>query len=261
MRHAPGYTREPQFLSTLKSYLTPSAPRPQRLNSLSRVLVLHGLMSVFWDMQRRDQTSLGVIPGENGSFDTWRDRISQAYDLWKVDFDAHCVAVASHFHEQDPSGDNYMIRHAQHELSVFATSYKAVYHAAQVLLNSDFLDLQIYAGARHILGKPVQRTDYVRSERVIKRWASYDNASGSSSAAKAAWHAAQLLRDASQNLEDFDAMGLFHVPWCLYLATLTCWAFHHSAPGRSDSSTELPVRTRPNLLRLLAIGVTLKSIA
>jgi hypothetical protein len=49
------------YLSVLKSYINPgSGSRPRSLNALSRVLMLHGLMSVAWDLNRRDQTSLGV---------------------------------------------------------------------------------------------------------------------------------------------------------------------------------------------------------
>ena len=234
--HAAEYTKEPQFLSALKSYLTPFSVRPPNLNSLSRVLILHGLMSIFWDMQRRDKTSLGVVSGENSKgLRTWRDRISKAYDLWKTDFDVHCAALAMHL-DQNGSCDNHAAKREQQEFAVFSTSYNTVYHAAQVLLNADFLDLQIYAGARHILGKPVQRMDYIRSEGVVKRWATTEPSDQNPScAAKAAWHAAMILRETSQQLEDFDAMGLFHMPWCLYLATLTCWAFHHSAPARGGS--------------------------
>ena len=52
---------QPPFLSVLKSYISPgSGSRPPRfLNALSRVLMLHGLMSVAWDLNRGDQTSLG----------------------------------------------------------------------------------------------------------------------------------------------------------------------------------------------------------
>jgi hypothetical protein len=51
---------QPQYLSVLKTYVNPgSGSRPQSLNALSRVLMLHGLMSVAWDLNRRDQTSLG----------------------------------------------------------------------------------------------------------------------------------------------------------------------------------------------------------
>jgi hypothetical protein len=51
---------QPLYLSVLKSYINSGlGPRPQSLNALSRVLILHGLMSVAWDLNRRDQTSLG----------------------------------------------------------------------------------------------------------------------------------------------------------------------------------------------------------
>lgn len=52
----------PLFLSCLKIYLNPGAGAsvPKSLNALSRALLLHGLMSIAWDMQRRDQTSLGT---------------------------------------------------------------------------------------------------------------------------------------------------------------------------------------------------------
>ena len=53
----------PSYLTVLKSYVNPtSQPRNNTLNGLSRVLMLHGLMSVFWDLNRRDQTSLGRLP-------------------------------------------------------------------------------------------------------------------------------------------------------------------------------------------------------
>lgn len=54
--------KEPQisYLSVLKAYINPdSGAQIPQLNALSRLLVLHGLMSVQWDMKRRDQTSLG----------------------------------------------------------------------------------------------------------------------------------------------------------------------------------------------------------
>jgi len=51
---------EISFLSVLKLYVNPgSASPPAQLNALSQLLILHGLMSLSWDMKRRDQTSLG----------------------------------------------------------------------------------------------------------------------------------------------------------------------------------------------------------
>lgn len=105
----------------------------------------------------------------------------------------------------------------------FSTATVAIYHAAHITLNVEILDLQIYAGARHIIGRPVTRADYDRSRRIVKDWA---RPAGSTPAAKAAWHAAHLLRDGIMNLDNWDVNNAFHYPWCLYVATLTCWAFH-----------------------------------
>ena len=53
---------QPQYLSVLKTYINPGAnTRTPPLNAFSRVLMLHGLMSVAWDLNRRDQTSLGIV--------------------------------------------------------------------------------------------------------------------------------------------------------------------------------------------------------
>jgi hypothetical protein len=246
------------FLAALKSFIfTSNNQRPTQLNALSRILLLHGLMSIAWDMQRRDETALGVVNFAGG--DNWRNRIGDAYDLWKADFDAYCAGVAIKQRQQRQTANDMDVdSDAIHrEFATFSTAYNAVYHAAHILLSSSFLDIQIYAGARHILGRPVSRNDYIRSERVVKRWAAGPDVTESTSkigsqglirngtrsatseaAAKAAYHAACLLHEASLNLDEFDSMGLFHVPWCLYLATLTMWAFQHTRPSRWGGNEE-----------------------
>lgn len=120
---------------------------------------------------------------------------------------------------------------ARRGFTIFSTANSALYHAAYVVLFSDFLDIQIYAGARHLLGRPVRREDYTRSQRVVKRWANEQR----QYAAKAAWHAGHIIKDAVMNLEDFDAGGLFIHPWCLYLATVTVWSYYHARPGSKQN--------------------------
>ncbi|KAI8628551.1 hypothetical protein F5Y19DRAFT_143602 [Xylariaceae sp. FL1651] len=223
------------FLAALKSYLNQRLPRPAKLSALSRVLLLHGLMAIAWDMQRREQTSLGVV-SDPSTGDGWRKSLSIAYDTWKYDFDAHFEAISARTCNET---EGELANNGSQEFRTFAAAYSAVYHSAKALLNMDFLDIQIYAGSRHILGRPVQQKDYIRSSQVVKRWASAtcsgpseEQALGHPCATTAAWHAARLLQEASANLTNSDAMGLFHVPWCLYLATLTCWAVYHARPGR-----------------------------
>ena len=227
--------KEPQisYLSVLKAYMNPDleTEMPQ-LNSFSRLLALHGLMSIQWDMKRRDQTSLGQMLAGSSERESWQHRLARSYDAWKADFDTYCMNVTLTL-------SNIPSRRAA--FTRFSTATIAIYHAAHITLNVEILDLQIYAGARHIIGRPVTPADYERSRRLIKDWAKPES-DGSSS--NAVWHAACLLRDGIMNLEIWDVNDAFHYPWCLYLSTLTCWAFHFANvmdtnPLSSSSSSSL----------------------
>ena len=86
----------PLFLSCLKMYLHPNAATiPKNLNALSRSLLLHGLMSVAWDMQRRDQTSLGVV--ESNPLGDWQTRLATSYVAWHADYTAFCTTYLYSF--------------------------------------------------------------------------------------------------------------------------------------------------------------------
>lgn len=171
----------PLLLAVLKTYLTPTdASKRIHLDSLSRTIILHALMSISWDMNRRDQTSLGVIGGGGDAGDgTWQNRISQSYNVWKQDLDSFCANMLTTTHstrrrrkrrkdhllpDADDDDDNdyddddvecCMMKQQQQQYTSyqnFAIAYNSLYHAAQITLLAEILDLQIYAGARHILG-------------------------------------------------------------------------------------------------------------
>ena len=164
--------------------------------------------------------------------DGWKHRIAVSYDSWKADFDAYVMSVTQMLSQSAASMSPAEQQDARRGFSIYSTANSALYHAAYVILFSDFLDIQIYAGARHLLGRPVRREDYARSQRVVKRWAKEQT----SYASKAAWHAGHIIKDAVMNLDDFDAGGLFIHPWCLYLATITIWSFYHARPDTKVSS-------------------------
>ncbi|KAF1969886.1 hypothetical protein BU23DRAFT_538935 [Bimuria novae-zelandiae CBS 107.79] len=214
----------PLFLSCLKMYLNPSAPIsvPKNLNALSRALLLHGLMSIAWDMQRRDQTALGVI--DTNPLGNWQSRLATSYMAWNHDFSAFCSSYLAHL----PSASHPLAR----EFLAFRTALSSLYHAAHILLHTPFLDLQIYAGARHILGRPVARADYARSQKIVKKWVA-DNIK---EAGKAVWHAAALVDqgvpvlDGEESSADLGGSRLWHVPWAVYLGTLTVWGVWYARP-------------------------------
>ncbi|EED15608.1 conserved hypothetical protein [Talaromyces stipitatus ATCC 10500] len=206
------------FLTVLKGYITPgSVSRPRELNAFSRTFVLHGLMSVSADLKRRDQITLRSETPERAG--AWIPRMSRSYDLWKVDFDADCLAMKL-AQTADPR-----------RFTALKMEAHALYHAACLALYVEVLDLQIVAGAMQILGRAVTPADQSRSQRNILRWLHEDF--GSSTAA--ARHASHLLQDAVLSLHDWDQKDAFHFSWCLYLATLACWVFHR---GMDFSSSE-----------------------
>jgi len=132
-----------------------------------------------------------------------------AYDAWKLGFDSYASL---------PNSSSGGIK-----TEAAARSTLALYHAAHLILHTDIRSLQIYAGARSILGKPVSPTDYDRSCAVIESW------SATPAARKSAYHAAAMICGSFQ-LESGDD-GRFYYPWRLYryLAALVCWAGHGNA--------------------------------
>ncbi|KAF2442354.1 hypothetical protein P171DRAFT_364428 [Karstenula rhodostoma CBS 690.94] len=220
----------PLFLSCLKMYLNPSASVsvPKNLNALSRSLLLHGLMSIAWDMQRRDQTSLCVV--DTNPLGNWQTRLAVSYKAWNHDFQAFCASYVARL--------PYPTHPLAKEFQAFHTAVSSLYHSAHILLHTPFLDLQIYAGARHILGRPVARADYARSQKVVKKWVA-DNLK---EAGKAVWHAAALVEqgvsilDTDSSSSDIGGSRLWHLPWAVYLGTLTIWGVWYARPVPPRSS-------------------------
>ncbi|ODV94036.1 hypothetical protein PACTADRAFT_50931 [Pachysolen tannophilus NRRL Y-2460] len=196
------------FLITLKKYINCSDSLPH-LNPLSRVLILHGLMGISWDMQRRDQTSLGLHIDPYA----WKTKMAKAYDCWKDDFDKFStIAISECANSGNSLSQRYLIK--------YLTTNNAIYHSAHIILWTNIIDLQIFAGAEHILGRPVNTSTFDFAKKSVISWS---RSMGKSE--KAVMHAAQLLREGLTNLDDWEVDGTFHYPWCLYLASLTCWAF------------------------------------
>ncbi|KXT01898.1 hypothetical protein AC578_2175 [Pseudocercospora eumusae] len=222
----------PHLLAVLKTYLTTHVTKRANLNAISRIILLHGLMSVSWDMTRRDQTSLGLL-GNGLSAGSWRDRMAKAYESWKIDFDHFAASTGTNL--MRCTGDLEAQQYSVQRFESFVAAYAALYHAAQLILLAEILDLQIYAGARHILGRSVSRTDYSRSQKVVKRWANED----ATKAAKAAWHAAHILQASVRHSDSEIVVGdLFHHAWTLILGTLTIWSFYHSRPSSQTEDDE-----------------------
>lgn len=234
-----------QFLAVLKGYINPAAvSRPRDLNVFARIVVLHGLMSVSADLKRRDQTTLrSETPERVGA---WTPRMGRSYDLWKIDFDADCLAMKI---AQTTSARQF---------TGLKISGHALYHAAYLALNVEVLDLQIVAGASQILGRVVTEADQARSLRSITRWLQEESGSFCATAQQASY----LLQNAVLSLHEWDQADSFHFPWCLYLCALVSWVFHRGLDLSSEqdriqtdlSSLIVTVTNCPNVNELAALS-------
>ncbi|KAF1952789.1 hypothetical protein CC80DRAFT_596384 [Byssothecium circinans] len=219
----------PLFLSCLKMYLNPSAGSsiPKNLNAFSRSLLLHGLMSIAWDMQRRDQTSLCII--DTNPLGKWQTRLATSHQAWNHDFETFCSSYLSRL----PPPTHTLAT----EFHAYQAALSSLYHPAHILLHTPFLDLQIYAGARNILGRPVARADYARSQKVVKKWV----AGNVKEAGKAVYHAAALIHRSIDILDsesaDLGGSRLWHLHWAAYLGTLVIWGVWYAGPTTHPTSS------------------------
>ncbi|KAG9245326.1 fungal-specific transcription factor domain-containing protein [Calycina marina] len=222
-------THRPQsFLPATKAFLNASSPKPPLLNGLSRNIILHGIIAFALDLERRELMLLGpiAIHGQH-----WKLLVAQAYDAWKSDFDtATKITIAS------------IPEHQVFDFQKSSTAVAAFYHIASIALNIPLVSLQIFADAQHVLGRNIDAGERARALRHVDRWA----APGSMDGATSVSQAALLLRDGITKLHNWDAGDALHYHWCVYLATLTCWAFFTTVSESSKRSGNAAGGGRPH---------------
>ncbi|OWB84607.1 binding protein [[Candida] boidinii] len=197
------------LLSTLKKFLNVT-DIPVNIDSYSRVIILHGLMGISCDMHRRDQMSL---TSQNDPY-VWKSKLVKAYDCWKENFDTFTSSISL---EDFDSDVRYFVYFQ------YCVMNNCLYHSGQILLWCNAIDVQIYAGAKHILGRQITKPNIAVAKEEMYHW--YSNLGYTE---KCLMHASQLIREGLMN-STFEAVleGTFHFPWCLYLATLVCWSFYN----------------------------------
>lgn len=204
------------ILSTVKKFVNyedDMISKPYDRHSFQ--LALHGLMSMCNDMLYFDNRPLclGNLKESDNSWAPWRQDMAQSLESWKAKYDAFSMEII-----WDLQSEILHCEFQRDSMSVFA-----LYHTAHIVINCEIRHLQTAAGAKAIFGHIVTPSDYEESCTWVRRWVTDSPAS----AGRAAWHAAQMFREGMLNLQNWDVHGEFHYPWCLYIGTLTCWAFHH----------------------------------
>ncbi|KAK6340842.1 hypothetical protein TWF696_009161 [Orbilia brochopaga] len=237
------------FLEGLKRTLNGGTVRT---NSFGRTIIMAGLLSVSWHMNQRDLqvNSLGV--GQTlGPKEKWRGSLTRAFDLWLSDFDKSLhskIPVAERGSHDD--GNFYMPSHdpdVEHD-NVFE-SRTVLHHLAHMAMHVDIVDLQIYAGAKRLLGRSIGGNDSTLASKRMKDWAN------TARARDAVYYALQFLRqvllptaplmpheDSSSAPTSYVARDdyLLNRPWVLYFATLVVWAYGVALDGPLQAPIYVP---------------------
>ena len=211
------FESEPETLaSAVKFYLDDGADLASpREDMLTLTLSLHGLMSICNGMRgsSRLHTFHDLLDWTETS---WRSHMCTSLEFWKARYDAFAMdkiqALESEILHCDFQRDS---------MGVFA-----IYRAAYIVVNVEVRHLQIAAGAATIFGHSVEESDNTTSTRWVQNWAQ----NSPEAVGRAAWQAGQMFREGMLNLKDWYVHDVFHYPWTLYLATLTCWAASHFSP-------------------------------
>ena len=246
------------FLEILKTFMNePSAAKEKvSLDPFGSFIALHGLISVKWHLQQK-ATNVGItlpnvyliisgVPTSNQSGtasptrtlrgrDYWKYSVERALHAWRTNMQGHYTGMTS--------------------TVKFNRSSLTLFRIANITLHTSIIDLQVLAGMGKIMGKPIKAPQtYHILIRMTTTWA------GSDGAVKAVTHALKLLSETlfsspvylpsrmhANNDPNFGQLqradyaldGILHGKWCLYLATLTLWAWGAviSGPGSREGST------------------------
>ncbi|KAI5848861.1 fungal-specific transcription factor domain-containing protein [Tricharina praecox] len=233
-------------------------------NAFGRTILMSGLLSVGWHLNQRDVqiSSLGVVQ-QLGGKERWRATLTQSFDHWKKDFDTSLDKLR----HQNIGGVYYATGDIEHE-NIFESRI-VLHHLAHMSMHVDIVDLQIYAGARRLLGRSITRHDAENTRKKVKQWAP------TAQARDAAFYALQFLSKvllpeerADMQYDDNDDQPptpnsrtmsvagsttgvpvysarddhLLNRPWVLYVACLVVWSYGYALEG----SLEQPVRMPAN---------------
>jgi len=247
----------PTFLEGLKKTL---CGQHVPTNSFGRTILMAGLLSIAWHLHQRDVqiSSLGVVQ-QLGGKERWRATLTQSFDHWKKDFDASLDKLRP----QNFGGVYYATEDIEHE-NIFE-SRTVLHHLAHMSMHVDVVDLQIYAGARRLLGRSITRHDAETTRKKIKGWAP------TAQARDATFYALKFLSKVllpeermdmqfeddeppTPNSRTMSVAGsttgvpvysarddhLLNRPWVLYYACLVVWSYGYALEGPLEQPFRVP---------------------
>ncbi|KAH7318277.1 zinc finger, C2H2 type domain-containing protein [Stachybotrys elegans] len=146
------------FLDGLKNALH---GKEVKTHAFGRMIIVAGLLSVGWHLNHQQShlkwLDMRGTPSETQ--DSWRKMLLKAFDSWKESFD-HAMS--------DSLSDAMGARRVPNGP---ISSASVLYHLAHLSLHSDFVDCQVYNGAKRLMGRKISTRDYHNAVKRMNAWA------------------------------------------------------------------------------------------
>lgn len=222
-----------------------------------RMIIMCGLLSVGWHLRNRE-THLKWLELQSSSASTreqWSRMLLRAFDNWKASFDRTQSFPNAAFQGPHNGSGPGTIANGPIE------SAELLYHLARISLHVNIVDCQVFAGAKHVLGRKISDKEYRGAVSRMGGWAT------KASTRLSVLHSIKLLRSvlladdqkaaigpehasgngSTSNSNSLSSTGLRyscfgdtdpHRPWCIYYATLCIWAFVQAQAPRDGLDDE-----------------------
>ncbi|KAA8902924.1 hypothetical protein TRICI_005778 [Trichomonascus ciferrii] len=212
----------PHFTTTISSFLKLDNHTQPTLSPWSMMIILHGLISVGWNMRLResilpDQITTTTENGPNNTLlsrlhgQRWVHTISESYYGWLRHY-----KIAFIINGKLPYNHPYLL------------GCLTTYEFAHIILNSDIQEFQTFIACMTTTSTDKHSSFYRRNLATLEATAkSIHDWVTTSQADQAVTHALDLIDMflLGENKYDVTKETAFHRTWCLYIAALTVWTF------------------------------------
>jgi hypothetical protein len=223
--------KPPQFLPTLKAILGKSLP-PHPCSDYSRLILLHGFLSLITHLHARECTTLGIGSGKahgktqsapHTQMDDWVEVISRAMGTWSFSL-------------------------LSLEPSLCLEAARPLYRMAYITLHASIADIHTLAKDQALLDNLLSKNERLKAEARLKIWSKREEAK------RAVCHSLLLVKETVLNGKRYRARedNIAARPWCLFNAVLVLWGYGQMVEtGEIEEAGDAVTRAEEYLARML----------
>ena len=207
-------TRLP-FYSIVQDYQNhKSGQLPIKLNALSHILVLYGLVAISMEIKRRDQalTPSNVMSGHSLS----ENRFVSPLRAWKANFDAYRIDVRTSFRSTRLAQSSTL----DLRFRSFISDATVLYHSANAFVCLGSWELDAYTSIPALYNNFQENHDYEQNAQWTNSWLSRQFAGHGT------WHAGLAIREVVLDDSIHSLSGLFNPALSLYISLRVCCSFY-----------------------------------